>query len=24
VHDDDVRRAIADVEVDVTRFSPAA
>jgi alpha-D-ribose 1-methylphosphonate 5-triphosphate synthase subunit PhnL len=24
VHDDDVRRAIADTEVDVTRFSPAA
>jgi alpha-D-ribose 1-methylphosphonate 5-triphosphate synthase subunit PhnL len=24
VHDDDVRRAIADVEIDVTRFSPAA
>jgi alpha-D-ribose 1-methylphosphonate 5-triphosphate synthase subunit PhnL len=24
VHDDDVRRAIADIEVDVTRFSPAA
>jgi alpha-D-ribose 1-methylphosphonate 5-triphosphate synthase subunit PhnL len=24
VHDDDVRSAIADVEVDVTRFSPAA
>ena len=24
VHDDDVRRAIADIEVDVTRFAPAA
>jgi alpha-D-ribose 1-methylphosphonate 5-triphosphate synthase subunit PhnL len=24
VHDDDVRRVIADIEVDVTRFSPAA
>jgi alpha-D-ribose 1-methylphosphonate 5-triphosphate synthase subunit PhnL len=24
VHDDDVRRAVADIEVDVTRFAPAA